>query len=149
MTRPYSICRTVGSARRAQGALTILPCSRTVLAYRGRITEARAAGVAQIHESTARSQGGPADIGRYIVAVADLFGGDNEAATSAAQRVVEDDPAFTAEAALSELIEAAIRSGDHETVGAAYKTSPNARAPPERHGHSACARPLRSLARGR
>ena len=53
-----------------------------VLEYRGHLTEARAAGMAQIHESTARGQRGLADIGRYIVAVADLFGGDYDAATS-------------------------------------------------------------------
>src|SRR4029077_799204 len=50
--------------------------SGLLLAYRGQLTEARETGLAQVRESTARGQGGPADIGRYIVAVADLFGGD-------------------------------------------------------------------------
>ena len=47
-----------------------------LLEYRGRLTEARAAGIAQVHESTARGQRAVVDVGRYIVAVADLFGGD-------------------------------------------------------------------------
>jgi len=93
-----------------------------VLEYRGHITEARAAGMAQVHESTARGQRAVADVGRYIVAVADLFGGDYQAATSAALSVVDDDPAFTAEGALPELIEAAIRAGNREAAAAACET---------------------------
>jgi DNA-binding CsgD family transcriptional regulator len=93
-----------------------------VLEYRGHITEARAAGLAQIHESTARGQRGLADIGRYIVTVADLFGGDYQAAMSAALAVVDDDPAFTAEAALPELIEAATRGGHRQAAATAYET---------------------------
>ena len=53
-----------------------------LLEYRGRLTEARAAGIAQVHESTARGQRAVVDVGRYIVAVADLFGGDFQAAAS-------------------------------------------------------------------
>jgi DNA-binding CsgD family transcriptional regulator len=93
-----------------------------LLEYRGRITEARAAGVAQIHESTARGQRALADVGRYIVAVADLLGGDYDAAMSAALPVVDDDPAFTAELSLPELVEAAIRAGDREAAAIAYQT---------------------------
>jgi hypothetical protein len=63
--------------------------SGLLLAYRGRITEARAAGMAQVHESTARGQQSPADVGRLIVAVADLFGGDYQAAIPAALSVVD------------------------------------------------------------
>ena len=96
--------------------------SGLLLAYRGHLTEARAAGLAQIHESAARGQGGPADIGRYIVAMADLFGGDYAAAMSYAQTVIEDDPAYTAEATLPELIEAAVRAGDYEAAATAHKT---------------------------
>ena len=84
--------------------------SGLLLAYRGQLSEARATGLAQVRESAARGQGGPADIGRYIVAVADLFGGDYTAAMSSAQTVIEDDPAYTAEAALPELIQAAVRA---------------------------------------
>ncbi len=93
-----------------------------VLAYGGHLTEARAAGIAQIHESTARGQQGPADIGRYIVAVAGLFGGDYDEAIAAALPVVDDDPAFTAEVSLPELIEAAARAGDRDAAAAAYET---------------------------
>ena len=96
--------------------------SGLLLAYRGQLTEARATGLAQVRESAARGQGGPADIGRYIVAVADLFGGDYAAAMSYAQTVIEDDPAYTAEAALPELIQAAVRAGDYEAAATAHKT---------------------------
>jgi DNA-binding CsgD family transcriptional regulator len=96
--------------------------SGLLLAYRGRLTEARATGLAQVHESAARGQGGPADIGRYIVAMADLFGGDYGSAMSNAQTVIEDDPAYTAEGTLPELIEAAVRAGDHEAAATAHKT---------------------------
>ena len=96
--------------------------SGLLLAYRGHLTEARATGLAQVRESAARGQGGPADIGRYIVAMADLFGGDYAAAMSYAQTVIEDDPAYTAEMALPELIQAAVRAGDYEAAATACKT---------------------------
>jgi DNA-binding CsgD family transcriptional regulator len=96
--------------------------SGLLLAYRGQLTEARATGLAQVRESAARGQGGPADIGRYIVAVADLFGGDYAAAMSSAQTVIEDDPAYTAEVALPELIQAAVRAGDYEAAATVHKT---------------------------
>ena len=93
-----------------------------LLAYRGNVTEARATGLAQVRESDDRGQGGPADIGRYIVAMADLFGGDYDAAISSALTVIEDDPAYTAEGTLPELIEAAVRAGDREAAATAFKT---------------------------
>jgi DNA-binding CsgD family transcriptional regulator len=93
-----------------------------LLAYRGQLTEARSTGLAQVRESADRGQDGPADIGRYIVAMTDLFGGDYEAAMSSALTVIDDDPAYTAEGTLPELIEAAIRAGDRETAATAYKT---------------------------
>src|SRR6202007_108661 len=57
-----------------------------------------------------------------IVAMADLFGGDYAAAMSAAETVIENDPAYTAEMALPELIQAAVRAGDREAAAAAHKT---------------------------
>ena len=96
--------------------------SGLLLAYRGQLTEARETGLAQVRESTARGQGGPADIGRYIVAMADLFGGDYAQAMSYAQTVIEDDPAYTAEAVLPELIQAAVRADDYEAAATAHKT---------------------------
>jgi DNA-binding CsgD family transcriptional regulator len=92
------------------------------LAYRGNLTEARATGLAQVRESADRGQGGPADIGRYIAAMADLFGGDYAAAMSSALTVVENDPAYTAEGTLPELIEAAVRAGEREAAAAACET---------------------------
>jgi hypothetical protein len=41
---------------------------------------------------------------------------------SYAQTVIEDDPAFTAEGTLPELIEAAVRAGDYEAAATAHKT---------------------------
>jgi DNA-binding NarL/FixJ family response regulator len=96
--------------------------SGLLLAYRGQLTEARETGLAQVRESAARGQDGPADIGRYIVAAADLFGGDYAAAMSYAQTVIEDDPAYTAEVTLPELIQAAVRAGDYEAAATARKT---------------------------
>ena len=93
-----------------------------LLAYRGQLTEARATGLGQVRESAERGQGGPADIGRYIVAMADLFDGDYAEAMSYAETVIENDPAYTAEVALPELIEAAVRAGDHETAATVHKT---------------------------
>ena len=96
--------------------------SGLLLAYRGQLAEARETGLAQVRESAARGQDGPADIGRYIVAVAGLLGGDYPAAMSYAQAVIDNDPAYTAEATLPELIEAAIRAGDYEAAATARKT---------------------------
>src|SRR6266571_445606 len=93
-----------------------------LLAYRGHLTEARETGLAQVRESAARGQDGPADIGRYIVALAGLFDGDYASAMSYAQTVIEDDPACTAEGTLPELIEAAVRAGDREAAATAHKT---------------------------
>jgi hypothetical protein len=96
--------------------------SGLLLACRGHLTEARATGLAQVHESTARGQGGPADIGRCIVSLTDLFGGDYAASTSYAQTVIEEDPAYTAEATLPGLVDAAVRAGDYEAAATAHKT---------------------------
>jgi DNA-binding CsgD family transcriptional regulator len=93
-----------------------------LLAYRGRTSAARAAGLAQIHESTARGQRWLADEGRSIVAVADVCAGDYEEAVNAARPVIDDDPSLTAEATLPELIEAATRSGNREAAFGAFET---------------------------
>jgi DNA-binding NarL/FixJ family response regulator len=93
-----------------------------LLAYRGRLAEARETGLAQVRESAAQGQDGPADIGRYIVAMAGLFGGDYPTAMSYAQTVIENDAAGTAEGTLPELIVAAIRAGDYQAAATAQKT---------------------------
>jgi DNA-binding CsgD family transcriptional regulator len=103
----------LGASSRSSGLL---------LAYRGRLTEARATGLAQVRESAGRGQDGPADIGRYIVALAGLLGGDYTTAMSYAQAVIDNDPAYTAEGTLPELIEAAVRAGDYEAAATAGKT---------------------------
>jgi DNA-binding NarL/FixJ family response regulator len=91
-----------------------------LLAYRGEIARARAAGLAQIRQATARGQTGRADLGRSIVAIAELRAGQCEAAADAALPVIEHDPPFTAEAILPELIEAAVRSDSQQAAASAY-----------------------------
>jgi DNA-binding CsgD family transcriptional regulator len=93
-----------------------------MLAYRGNLAEARATGLAQVRECVDRGQGASADVGRYIVAVADLFGGDYAGAMSRALTVFENDPAYSAEGTLPELIEAAVRAGEREVAATAYET---------------------------
>jgi DNA-binding CsgD family transcriptional regulator len=90
------------------------------LVYTGRIAEARAVGAARIRESTSRGQGGVADAGRAIVAMADVWAGDYSAAMDAAAAVVQDDVPFIAEATLPELIEAAARSGRSSEAMSAF-----------------------------
>jgi hypothetical protein len=51
-----------------------------------------------------------------------LFDGDYATAMSSAQTVIDNDPAYTAEATLPELIQAAVRAGDHEAAATARKT---------------------------
>jgi DNA-binding CsgD family transcriptional regulator len=82
-----------------------------VLVYTGRVAEARAAGAAQIRESTGRGQVGLADIGRAIVAMAGVWAGDYDAAVEPAMAVVKSDRPFLAEVILPDLVEAACRSG--------------------------------------
>src|SRR5262249_50206238 len=91
-----------------------------LLAYRGQIPEARAAALAQIRESTARAQGVPADLGRSIVAIADLRVGQTQAAVDAALPVIQNDLVFTAEITLPELIEAAVRSDQRRVADDAF-----------------------------
>ena len=93
-----------------------------MLAYRGNLAEARATGLALMRESTGQGLGRAADVGRYIAAMADLFDGNYAAAMSSALTVFENDPALTAEATLPELVEAALRAGEREVAGTAYKT---------------------------
>src|SRR4029077_3667910 len=51
-----------------------------------------------------------------------LFAENSAAAMSYAQTGIEDAPAYTAEAALPELIQAAVRAGDYEAAATAHKT---------------------------
>ena len=91
-----------------------------LLAYRGEIAAARAAGLAQIRESIARGHRVPADVGRSIVAIADLHAGQFEAAVDAVMPVIHDDLAGAAEITLPELIEAATRSNHREVAQDAF-----------------------------
>jgi DNA-binding CsgD family transcriptional regulator len=95
-------------------------CEGLVLAYTGRLAEARAAGAAQIQESAARGHGAIANIGRTIVAMADLAAGDYDAVVDTATTVIENDLAFTTVMVLPELIEAASRSGRRAEAKSAF-----------------------------
>ena len=91
-----------------------------VLLYTGRVAEAKEVGVAQIREWTARGQDGVADVGRAIVAIADLCAGNCDAAVDAAMIVAQNDPPLVAETILPELIEAACRSGRRGDAAEAF-----------------------------
>jgi DNA-binding CsgD family transcriptional regulator len=91
-----------------------------LLAYRGETAQAREAGLAQVRLSTARGHGAAAMLGRTIVAIAELLAGQFDAAVDAALPIIQYDPVFTAETALPELIEAAVRSDNHQVAHTAY-----------------------------
>ena len=113
--------REIMAVSRSQPALGIDSRSEgLVLLYTGGVAAARAAGMAQIRASTARGQGGLADIGRAIVARAEICAGDFHAAADTAMRVVAEDRPFTAEATLPELIVAACRSGRRREAASAF-----------------------------
>ena len=91
------------------------------LAYRGDLAEARVTALAVLREAGGRGLGQPAEIGRYIAVLADLFDGEYPAAMSRALTVFEHDPAYTAEGILPELVESAYRAGEHETAATAME----------------------------
>ena len=93
-----------------------------LLAYRGEFARARAAGLAQVRESTAWRQGAPALMGRKIVATAELHAGHFEAAVDAALPVIKEDLPFTAELTLPNLVEAAVRSDHLDVAQSAFAT---------------------------
>jgi len=93
-----------------------------VLVYTGRLAEARAAGEAQMRESTARGLRGVAAIGQAIVALADVSAGSYDAAVGNAAAVVKYDLPFLAELLLPELVEAACRTGRRAEAMSAFDT---------------------------
>ena len=103
----------VGTDSRSRGLLLV--------SY-GDIAQARAAGEAQIREATALGQGAVASIGRAIVTIADMHGGQYEAAVASCLPVIRDDHPFTAEWMLPELIEAAVRSDEQQVARTAFAT---------------------------
>jgi DNA-binding CsgD family transcriptional regulator len=92
------------------------------LAYRGELAEARVTALAVLGEADRQGLGQPAEIGRYIAVLTDLFDGDYPAAMSRALTVSENDTAYTAEAILPELVESAYRAGEHEIAATAFET---------------------------
>jgi DNA-binding CsgD family transcriptional regulator len=89
-------------------------------AIRGDTAQPAAAGQAQIREATAHGREGAANYGRYVVTIAELSCGQFDRAFDAAAHVVRDDLPFTAERALPELIEAAVRSGKRDAAVSAF-----------------------------
>jgi DNA-binding CsgD family transcriptional regulator len=111
LTTAGQISGTPHLASRGEGLL---------LAFRGDTAQSAAAGAAQIRDATAQGHDGAANYGRYIVTIADLSAGHFESAFDAAARVVRDDLPFTAERALPELIEAAVRSDQRDAALSAF-----------------------------
>jgi DNA-binding CsgD family transcriptional regulator len=108
------------AATRSSGPLGLGSCSEgLLLAYHGEIAQGRAAGLADIRESASRGQQGSADVGRSVVAMADLRAGQFESAFETASHVVRDDLPFVTERTLPELIEAALRSGHRDAAASA------------------------------
>lgn len=93
-----------------------------VLLYTGRVAEAREAAAARMQESISVGDGGIADICRAIVAIADAWAGDYDAAIDAAMTVVEDDLPFVTEMILPELVEAACRGDRPREATLAFGT---------------------------
>jgi len=91
-----------------------------LLAYHGQTAQARAAGLAEVRASTARGQLGAADVGRSIVAIADLHSGHAEAAFDTASEVVRNDLPLVAEWVLPVLLEAALRIGNRDAAESAF-----------------------------
>jgi len=91
-----------------------------LLAFQGKTAQSAAAGQAQIREATAQGHDGAANYGRYTVTIADLSAGKFDSAFDAALRVVRDDLPFTAERALPELVEAAVRSAHRDEAVSAF-----------------------------
>jgi DNA-binding CsgD family transcriptional regulator len=86
------------------------------------LARARAAGLAQVRESTARGQGAAVLMGKSIVAIAELHAGHCEAAVDAALPVIKEDPPLMAERTLPALVEAAVRSDHTELAHSAFAT---------------------------
>ncbi len=97
----------VGGSRPAPGVDAL--SEGLVLLYTGRVAEAREAAAARMQESISVGHGGIADICRAIVAIADAWAGDYDAAIDAAMTVVEGNLPFVTEMILPELVEAACR----------------------------------------
>jgi DNA-binding CsgD family transcriptional regulator len=93
-----------------------------VLLYTGRVAEAREAAEARIRTAVASDNDGVADISRGIVAIADVWTGEYDAAVEMAMPVVEGDLPFITELILPELVEAACRSNRRSEATIAFDT---------------------------
>ena len=93
-----------------------------LLLYSGRVAEARAAASARIRDAITLGHGGIADINRAIVAIAEVWAGDYDAAIDVARTVVENNIPFVTEMVLSELVEAACRSNRRREATIAFGT---------------------------
>lgn len=105
----------VGASRPSRGVEGL--SEGLLLLYTGRVAEARDAAAAQIVEAIALGHGGIADVNRAIVAIADAWAGDYDAAIDVARTVIEGNIPFVTEMILPELVEAAYR-GDRRREAA-------------------------------
>jgi len=114
-----------------------------VLAWRGRESEARANAEAVTLDAAEGRLAAPGDFADYALSVLDVGLGRYDTARNCALRVFEHDPPYCGTRVLPELVEAAIRVGDHDAASAAVeRLSEHVRANP-----TPCARGL--LARSR
>jgi DNA-binding CsgD family transcriptional regulator len=95
------------------------PHQAIVYAWRGREAEARALADEVILEATANQLGGNVSFTDYALSVLEVGLGRYDAACSCALRVFERDPPYSGVRVLPELIEAAVRTGDHDAATAA------------------------------
>jgi DNA-binding CsgD family transcriptional regulator len=93
-----------------------------LLLFSGRVAEAKQDALARIQEATALGHVGIADTNRTIVAIADVWAGDYDAAISVARTVIENDLPFVAEMVMAELVEAACRSDRRPEANVAFGT---------------------------
>jgi DNA-binding CsgD family transcriptional regulator len=109
-----------------------------VLAWRGRESEARAAAEAVMRDATERRQAYRSSVANFALSVLHVGLGQYDAARECALRVFANDPVPRGTWVLPELVEAAIRVGDHDAASAAVeRLAEHARANP-----TPCARGL-------
>jgi DNA-binding CsgD family transcriptional regulator len=111
---------SAGGSRRVLG-IDILS-EGMVLVYSGRLAEAKAFGAARMREPAARHARAVANIGKAVVAMADVSAGNYDAAVDNAAAVIRDDLPFFTELLLPELIEAACRTGRRAEARSAFDT---------------------------
>jgi len=110
-----------GAARDPEPLSHFTPGEVIVAVWRGRAEEARHLAEACAHEGTARGLGSYVTFAKYAIAVLEISLGNYWAALTQAREACEDEGVYMATAALPELVEAAVRSGDREIASLALR----------------------------